>query len=69
MEAAKRAEDAKAAAGASDSSLPPWLVSLPPEVRRRIVDEVDLEKVPPAYRDLVRRYQRWLVENATKDAR
>jgi hypothetical protein len=54
--------DAAGEPKASDG-VPAWLADLPPEVRRRIVDG-DFESVPERYRDLMRRYQRWLAEQS-----
>jgi hypothetical protein len=43
--------------------VPPWLVNLPEQVRELIVSG-DPARVPPAYRDLIVRWHKWLAEKA-----
>lgn len=44
---------------------PPWALELPAESRQHALN-ADPEKVPPKYRDLMIRYQKWLLERAAK---
>lgn len=49
----------------SDDDTPPWAAELPPESRKSALN-ADPEKVPPQYRELLIRYQKWLLERAGK---
>jgi hypothetical protein len=42
--------------------VPPWAVNLPPEIVSRITSG-DTESVPPQYRWVIEKYQKWLTEN------
>lgn len=48
-----------------EDDTPPWIAELPAEVRRSVLN-ADPAKVPPEYRDLLIRYQKWLLERAAK---
>lgn len=57
--------------GAGDSrqnDVPPWMVSLPPQLRDAWV-RGDFEKVPPEYKELIERYLIWLTEAAREEER
>jgi hypothetical protein len=45
------------------NDLPPWIVGLPPETQRKIMNG-DTKDVPPEYRSLVERYLKWLNEHS-----
>ena len=45
------------------NDLPPWIVGLPPEMQRKIMNG-DTKDVPPEYRSLVERYLKWLNEHS-----
>ena len=45
------------------NDLPPWIVGLPPEQQRKIMNG-DTKDVPPEYRGLVERYLKWLNEHS-----
>jgi hypothetical protein len=50
------------------SDLPPWIVNLPEKAREYIVNG-DPARAPPAYRDLIVRYHKWLAEHAKGTSR
>jgi hypothetical protein len=45
------------------NEMPPWIVGLPPEQQRKIMNG-DTKDVPPEYRALVERYIKWLNEHS-----
>jgi hypothetical protein len=44
---------------AKRTDAPPWIASLPPEIREAIQNQ-EFEKVPARFRDLIERYMTWL---------
>lgn len=48
-----------------EDDTPAWALELPPESRRSALN-ADPEKVPAQYRDLLIRYQKWLIERVVK---
>ena len=63
-----RPEDEAGEGGPQKNAMPAWAVSLPPQLRDAVI-RGDLEMVPPEYRDLVRRYHRWLLEQERRETR
>ncbi len=51
-----------------ENALPAWAVSLPPQIRDAVI-RGDFEMVPNEYRDLVRRYHLWLLEQERRATR
>ncbi len=50
------------------SPFPGWVTSLPPEIRDALVGG-NAEAIPARYRDVIRRYTRWLQEQSAKTSR
>jgi len=63
-----RPEDEAGEGGPQKSALPAWAVSLPPQLRDAVI-RGDLEMVPSEYRELVRRYHLWLLEQERRETR
>jgi hypothetical protein len=61
-------EDEGEPGAAQQNALPAWAVSLPPQVRDALI-RGDFEMVPAEYRELVRRYHRWLLEQEEAGSR